>query len=325
MKSMKVRGIGALALGLMAVAAPALAQDKAAEVLAASRQAIGGDKVANLKSFSVKSRMARNIGDRQMTSELEILAETPDKYVRIEDITAPVARTMTTGFSGDKAIRPAGMMGGPGGMRIVMGGPGGPVAGPDVKPTPEQEAQMNEMMLRGQRTEISRLMLGWFAAAHPSLGATYTYAGEAESPDGKAHVIDVKAGEFEAKLFIDQATNLPLMLTYRGPEPRTMVMSGPGGPAGAAGGRQGGAAGHAGPGAPTAATTQAAVDARLEAMRNEPPKMADFQIYFSDWREADGVRFPHVLQRAMGGNTVEEWEITKVAVNPKIDPKKFQQ
>ena len=35
-------------------------------------------------------------------------------------------------------------------------------------------------------------MLGWFAAAHPSLSVEYTYAGEAESPDGKADVIDVK-------------------------------------------------------------------------------------------------------------------------------------
>lgn len=329
MKSkINVRGCvrGALAIGLIAVAAPAQAQDKAAEVLAAARQAIGGDKVANLKSFTVKSRMARNIGDRQMTSDLEILVEAPDKYVRIEDITAPVARTMTTGFSGDKAIRPAGMSAGPGGMRVVMMGPGGAApAGEPAKMTPEQEAQMNAMLLQSQRTEISRLMLGWFAAAHPALGATYTYAGEAESPDGKAHVIDVKSGDFDAKLFIDQATNLPLMLTYRGPEPRVMTMGGPGGP----GGRQVGAAPHAAPAQapapPTAATTQAAVDARLEAMRSEPPKMADFQIYFSDWREAGGVRFPHVLQRAMGGNTVEEWEITKVAVNPKIDPKKFQQ
>ncbi len=311
MTKAKLSVIGAV-VGLLSMPAPALAQDKAAEVLAAARLAIGGDKVANLKSFSVKGRMARNIGDRRMTSELEILVEAPDKYVRIEDITAPMARTMTTGFSGEKAIRPTGMTMGGGGMRIVMGGPGGAPAGEAAKPTPEQEAQMNTMLLRSQRTEISRLMLGWFAVAHPSLGATYTYAGEAESPDGKAHVVDVKAGEFEAKLFIDQATSLPLMLTYRGPEPRTMTMTGPGGP----GGRQGGAA---------AAQPQASAEARLETMRNEPPKMADFQIYFSDWREAGGVKFPHVLQRATGGNTVEEWEIAKVAVNPKIDPKKFQQ
>lgn len=310
MKFMNVRVIGALALGVMAAAAPARAEDKAAEVLAAARQAIGGDKVANLKSFSVKGRMARNIGDRQMTSDLEIFVEAPDKYVRIEDITAPMARTMTSGFSGEKAIRLTGMTAGPGGMRIVMGGPGGAPAGEAARMTPEQEAQMNTMLLRNQRTEISRLMLGWFAAAHPSLGATYTYAGDAESPDGKAHVIDVKAGEFEAKLFIDQTTSLPLMLTYRGPEPRVMTMTGGvGGP----GGRQGGAAG------------QASAEARVDAMRNDPPKMADFQIYFSDWRETGGVKFPHVLQRATGGNTVEEWEIAKVAVNPKIDPKKFQQ
>ena len=43
-------------------------------------------------------------------------------------------------------------------------------------------------MLRSARADISRLMLGWFAAAHPSLDAQYTYAGEAESPDGKADV-----------------------------------------------------------------------------------------------------------------------------------------
>ncbi|MBA3949457.1 MAG: hypothetical protein H0X44_05860, partial [Acidobacteria bacterium] len=104
-----------------------------------------------------------------------------------------------------------------------------------------------------------------------------------------------------------------------GPEPRTLTMTGPGGPRG----RQGGAVTHA-PGAP-AATPQDSAEARLETMRNEPPKMVDFQIYFSDWREAGGVKFPHVLQRATGGNTVEEWEIAKVAVNPKIDPKKFQQ
>lgn len=318
MTKAKVLVIGALAIGL-SIAAPAAAQDKAAEVLAAARAAIGGDKVANLKSFSVKGSTARNMGERQLTSDVEILVEAPDKYARIEDITAPIARTMTTGFNGEKAIRPAGMSMGGGGMRIIMAGPGGPPS-EAAKLTPEQEAQMNAQLLGAQRTEISRLMLGWFASAHPALGATYTYAGEAESPDGKAHVIDVKAGDFEAKLFIDQATSLPLMLTYRGPEPRVITMGGPGGARG--GGSFVAAPGH-GAAAP-AVSAQAATEAQLEAMRNEPPKMADFQIYFSDWRESGGVKFPHVLQRAMAGNTVEEWEITKVAVNPKIDAKKFQ-
>src|SRR5688572_20448241 len=191
--------IGTLAAMVALSAAPAAAQDKAAEVLAAARQAIGGGKLATLKTLSVQSRAARNMGERQMTSDVQILVETPDKYARIEDITAPVARTLNSGFSGGTAIRPAGMsMGGGGGMMIVMGGPGGGAPAAAPKMTPEQEAEMNTMLLRSQRTEISRLMLGWLAMTHPSLDATYTYAGEAESPDGKAHVIDVKAGDFEA-------------------------------------------------------------------------------------------------------------------------------
>ncbi len=312
--------IGALAAMVALSAGPAAAQDKAAEVLAAARQAIGGGKLASLKTLSVQSRTARNMGERQMTSDVQVLIETPDKYARIEDITAPMARTMTSGFSGGTAIRPAGMsMGAGGGMMFVMSGPGGGAPASAPKMTPEQETEMNTMLLRSQRTEISRLMLGWLAMTHPSLEATYTYAGEAESPDGKAHVIDVKAGEFEAKLFIDQATSLPLMLTYRGPEPRVMSMRGPGGPGGIAVGAHGG-------GAPQAhgQTPAQGAQAQIEAMRNDPPKLVDFQVYFSDWRDAGGIKFPHVLQRATGGATVEEWEVTKVAVNQKIDPKKFQ-
>jgi hypothetical protein len=311
--------MGALA-ALTLAASPLSAQDKAAGVLAAAREAIGGGKLASLQTLSVQARMARNMGERQMTSELQILVETPDKYARIEEITAPIARTMNSGFSGDTAIRPAGAtMGAGGSMMIVMGGPGGAPAAP--KMTPGQEAEINAMLLRSQRTEISRLMLGWAAMAHPSLDATYTYAGEAESPDGKAHVIDVKAGDFAAQLFIDQATSLPLMLTYRAPEARVMTMRGPGGPGAPA---QRGAPGTPPPPSGHGHPAVQAAPSQPDAMRGDPPKLVDYQMYFSDWREAGGIKFPHVLQRATGGATVEEWEITKVAVNQKIDPKKFQ-
>ena len=89
-------------------------------------------------------------------------------------------------------------------------------SGSGEKPTPEQLEQMNKAMVRSSQTEASRLMLGWFAMAHPSINAQYTYAGEAESPDGKAYVIDVKnADSFAARLFIDEQTHLPLMVTYK--------------------------------------------------------------------------------------------------------------
>jgi len=53
------------------------------------------------------------------------------------------------------------------------------------------------------------------------------------------------------------------------------------------------------------------------------PAMADYTVYFQDWREADGVRFPFKMRRTIGADTMEEWSVSKVKVNPKIDPKKF--
>jgi hypothetical protein len=45
---------------------------------------------------------------------------------------------------------------------------------------------------------------------------TYAFVGQAEAPQGKADVIDVKGeGNFGARLFIDAQTHLPLMLTWQ--------------------------------------------------------------------------------------------------------------
>jgi hypothetical protein len=55
----------------------------------------------------------------------------------------------------------------------------------------------------------------------------------------------------------------------------------------------------------------------------QAPEMADYTIYFDEWRSAEGVKFPFKIRRATDGNTVEEWSISKIKVNPAIDPKKF--
>ena len=62
---------------------------------------------------------------------------------------------------------------------------------------------------------------------------TFTYAGEAEAPEGKADVIDVKGeGDFAVRLFVDQKTHMPLMLSWMDKEPLVMTMTS-GGPGGA--------------------------------------------------------------------------------------------
>ena len=60
-----------------------------------------------------------------------------------------------------------------------------------------------------------------------------------------------------------------------------------------------------------------------ELSEPQPAPMVDFSLFFEDWREVDGVKFPHKMRRASEGTTNEEWTVNKVKVNPKIDAKKF--
>ena len=300
---MKYRVLGSVALAAaIAFAQPVIyvAQEagRAAEVLALARKAIGGGKLDTLKTFSVESAVQRNLASMQINSDVEIYLELPDKYARVENTSGGhgmvVAGGGTTGFNGDRPLQKPNAAGPGGGMIIRMGpGGGGPMpGGPVEKPTPEQLEQMSRTMLRSSRTEASRLMLGWFAMAHPASQVTYTYAGEAESVEGKAHVLDVKnADGFAARLFIDERTNLPLMVTYQAAQPRIIRQTMDDGPA--------------------------------PEVQNQPPAMADYSIYFEEWRDAGGVKFPFRMRRAMAGTTTEEWTVSKAKLDPKIDAKKF--
>lgn len=310
---------GALGIALaIATHAPAgaRAEDRAAEILGAARKALGGRTAEELKSLSVQATMQRNVGNYQRTADVELLIELPDKYVRTEVMSGPMSAELRSGFNGDRSLQSGGQMGMSGGAIVVRIGPGGPMPAADApKPTPEQLEGMNRAGVRSARNELSRLMLGWFGMAHPSIAPQYTYYGEAESPDGKAYVIDVKGADgFEARLFIDQQSRLPLMLTYQAPQPRMITSAGPRG----AGPAVGGAASEE-----ERKKMQAEFEKELEELRTQPPPMAEHSLFFSEWKPVDGLTFPHRITRSTDGTVTEEWTIDRVRVNPKIDAKKF--
>jgi len=48
------------------------------------------------------------------------------------------------------------------------------------------------------------------------------------------------------------------------------------------------------------------------------------RLYFADYREVKGAKWPFRIRRAVGGNTIEETTFDRINVNVKIDPKKFE-
>ena len=100
-----------------------------------------------------------------------------------------------------------------------------PAAAP--APTPEQ---LNEARVRRMRVQLQRYRRRLLADA----GTPWVDAGIAESPDGKADILETKEETGRTlRLFIDQATHLPLMVQYQDPKPMVMINGGPGrGPGG---------------------------------------------------------------------------------------------
>jgi hypothetical protein len=207
-----------------------------------------------------------------------------------------------------------------GGMQIVMRGP----VGQELN-----QQQLEENRLRRMKTEFNRYLLAFLG------GATLqpTYVAVAEAPEGKADVLEVKNEQGQSvRLFVDQATGMPLMLQYQETRPRMNIMGGPGG--GGPGGRRGpgaqgapGTAGTAGPppepGArPEGAPNPDEVRRRLDNM--PPPAPSNVALYLGEFKRVDGIMLPHRLTQAIDGKTVEEWTIEKARINPSIKADLFE-
>lgn len=295
---------------------PLGAQDRVAGIISAARKVLGGeDKIAGLKTLTAEGPFRRSMGGRDMEGTLIVTLGRPDKMHRLEEmqmggmVGGPVIeRTMAVnGASSWEDTQNRGGMGG--GMRIMMAGPGqGPGGG-----TLTAE-QINEARTRRMRVQMHRLTAALLADA----GTQWVDAGIAESPDGKADILECKEETGRTlRLFIDQDTKLPLMVQYQDPKPMVMV----------AGGRGSGGPGGPPPpppppgGAPVAVgppLPQEEMQKRIEEMRRNPPPLGTYAIHLSEFKKVDGIMLPHKLETSLDGEPNEEWTIEKFKVNPSI-------
>lgn len=287
-----------IALGLAAplavvvhLAASPQGDARADEVLSAARAAIGGHEALNkVQSLSASGEHRRVMGERETSGEVTLDVLFPDK----------LRRTESFGFGGGPAMERVSVLNGSdvwedatnrgsGMMMRFGGGPGGP----GREPTDADRQRFSDMQKRRMKGELARLGAAWLLRTD----APVTYVATAEAEDGsKADVIEIAPeGAAVMRLFIDQATHLPMMLTYEGPMPRMRV-------------RRGG---------------QRPTPEEIEKMRSEPPQMATFEVRYAEHKDVDGVLLPHVITTGTNGNITEEWTIEKFKINPSLKPESF--
>src|SRR5438445_4844391 len=183
-------------------AAPVAGDTKAEQLLAQARAALGTnpDKVQGLTATGTYER---TMGDRQLSGEVTIDLQLPDKMLRTESMNPFGDMTMIVeqGINGEKLLRS---------QRTINAPPGAVVRMP-APPTGDAAAQA----VRNARADMTRTLLAMLLAAPASMPLEYAYRGAAESDDGQADVVEAQGpGSFAAKIFLDQKTHRPLMLQY---------------------------------------------------------------------------------------------------------------
>jgi hypothetical protein len=369
--------LGTLTFLPVSTGAQAPAKKDAATILAQAREALGGEKrLSGVKNFVATGRTRQVQGDNLVPIEFEISVELPDKYVRKDEIPARESGPTSTGFNGDEMIQlPVPTAPPPGPGRGGAPAPAQPQRGEGAAPPPQrgegapaagrgaadpQRGAANPEPQRGAggppavnarvamvKQDFVRLTLGMFATSFPSYPLTFTYAGQAEAPQGSADVLDVKGpANFTARLFVNSQTHLPIMVTWTAPAGRGRggMPPGAGGPPGAAG-RAGAPAPPAAPGSPAVPPPSAPPSGGAPAAGAQVPPAGgpggpgaagrggapgtpsapvEFRLYYAEYRDVDGMQWPFRLRRATGADTTEETTFDRFRVNTKIDPKKFE-
>ena len=237
-----------------AVAAPQGPPADAAAVLAATRQALGGEeKLSGVRTFVATGRTRQVRGNNLVPIEFEIACELPDKFVRRDEIPAQESGPTSSGFNGDSLIqvplpqvpppgptpgsappaRAAAPSGGAtastagtpptsstppaAGMPATAAAPGSPAPSHAGGPPPAPP-DPRKMRVTTLKQDFVRLTLGMFASSFASYPLSFTSAGRAEAPQGTAEILDVKGpGTFALKLFVNSATHLPIMVSWTVP------------------------------------------------------------------------------------------------------------
>lgn len=320
------------ACGTIVVAGDQTPVERATKVLDDARAALGGAKLDTVKTLVASGRTRRVRGDNLVPIEFEIMLELPDKYLRADEFPAEELDPTSSGFNGDALIQVPPPATGPApGRPMPMPGAAPPAtagAAPGAAPPPgrgpapdPRRARVNNL-----KQDFARLWLGLFASSPPAYPLTFSWAAIAEAPQGQADVLDVKGGDkFALRLLVDSKTKLPIMVSWTTP-PTNVVITVPGKPAPKT--IAPGAVVVQGPPAPAADAPKEETDKYAKdvlALRTKAQATpVEHRLYFADYRDVDGVKFPFRLRRAIGTETTEETTFDRYRINAKIDARKFE-
>jgi hypothetical protein len=286
--------------------------DKAAPILAATRQALGGDKLAAIRTLSARGQTRRLRGNNLVPILFEMDLEFPDKYLRKDESPFDNSDPTSFGFNGSDLLQ--------------VPPPAAPPARAGAPPVPQAVVDAaRAARIRTVKQDFVRFALGMFAQSFEAYPLTFGYAAQAQAPQGTADVLDVRGPDgFAMRFFIQSDTHMPVMVSWTLP-PTSVVVAVPGQPTPTTV-------------APGAVVVTARASPPASASQDEKDQYAkdvlalrqkaqatpvEHRLYFADYRDVGGVKLPFRLRRAIGADTTEETTFDRFQINPRIAAQKF--
>jgi hypothetical protein len=250
--------------------------DTGAAILARARRALGGPKLAALTSLAVKAHR-RSADPGNPRGELELVFAGSDRFARTEVL--PV---------GDASVKKSLILNGVEASMRVQGS--GDVSIRRASETPEGRLALTALRRREQARLLAAFQLR-------SDGLAVTHVGSAEAPGGRAEVLELCVVRDDCfRLFVDQRSHLPLMLSYRD-TPRSV-----------------------GKPVPLRETTTGSV-VSVESTAEWPVEVT---MHFAAHRQVKGILFPHEISFSVDGETTQEWQQLQFEPNVAVTPDQFR-
>ncbi len=295
MKKRQIQDLAAAALFAAASAGLVGAEgteSQTAALLTRLRQALGGEaRLAAVKGFTLEADVRRVLpGDGsepgpEMSGDIRLDIGGPARYLFVDSFSPmPGMPTISIGSAIDGESQWSAPLSAPSGPVMIRTGGGDP-------------AQLRSRLEK----DFTRLSVALLAGSGLP-GVEFGYGGVAESPDGKAQVLEVSGpGAFKGKLFLDEKTGRPMMLSYL-EQPRRLSMRRERPGTSATAGHSEGAGGDGG----------------------AVPEMKEAQMFLSDYQTEGGLSFPHTITLKIQDGQTEEWTVRKITLNPSLGADHFK-
>jgi len=267
-------------------------------LLGQAREALGGDAALNaVTAFVIEGSLARAImPGRMVSNNFSFECALPDTFVRITHAGSnggplpPFSTTDFAGFNANALIRD----------HRVTGNPPMPTFIPDPRvKTAADAAAARAALVTAYKREFIKLVVPLFAQ---SLSA-YPLSFERVSLEADGAVITFTTPDsVRWELSFDPKSHLPVKLSWMESPPMVVSTSS----MITVGGNGGVASSTSQPNMPLA-----------------PGAPARWELTMSDYRVADGINWPRRMTTTVGGAKTEEWQFSKIRINPKIDDKDF--